>query len=209
MTGTDWDDATPSGGASGTWGSSKLTLTCVSGSAGTCGAEQSDYTQSGEYYDVAIRLRVLSGDNSSNTRMILVVGVDSTHCSSLALFSDGSFETGHTNSSYTYWNVASTISGINNSVRTGGQLWIRSHRSALGIAWYWGVGSGGNLPTQWNLVYSSIEREVAGALSTAQAGMYVSNGRFVGIYGITLSGMDFSFEVLSIVTALPGALGGS
>jgi hypothetical protein len=39
--------------------------------------------------------------------------------------------------------------------------------------------------------------------------MYVSNGRFVGIYGITLSGMDFSFEVLSIVTALPGALGGS
>jgi hypothetical protein len=73
------------------------------------------------------------------------------------------------------------------------------------LEWSWGEGSGGALPLQWNPVYSSIGRQVAGQYGQARDGLAASNGKGIGIYAITLAGVDLDVDVLDIVTSLPGA----
>jgi len=210
MTGSGWSASTPSGGATATWADDKLTLDCDPGSAGSCGATKAAALPSGDASDVAIRLQVISGDNSNQTRVIVAIGQSATDCVQVAFFTDGSIEVGVTvGGSYTYWFVASTIADINNAVRTGGAFWLRVHRAPGVIEFSWGVGVGGTMPTVWHPVYSSIEKEVAGYYNQVVAALLASNGRHLGIYGVTLSGVDLVVAVLAIVTGLPGAFGGA
>lgn len=206
MTGTGWPTSTPSGGATATWADDKLTLDCDPGSAGSCGASKATALPSGRNYRVAIRLQVISGDNSSQTRIILACGQSATDYVQMMFFTDGSIEIGATvGGSYTYWYVANTIAAINNALRTGGKFWICCDRSPGLLTWSWGEGVGGALPSVWNEIYSSTERHVAGQDAQARAAKKASNGRFVAIYGVTLSGVDLVVAVHDIVTGLPGA----
>lgn len=212
MSGTGWATATPSGGALASWLTSpaRLVLNCDPGAAGSCGVYADGYLDSGDYYDVAIRLRILGGDNSNQTRVILSVGQDASNVVNLAFFTDGSIEVGVVvGGSYTYWNVTNTIAALGAGVRAGGQLWFRVHRSPGMLEWSYGIGTSDARPTSWVPVYSHVERMVAGQYAQARAGLTASNGRHVGIYAVTLAGVALSVRVDDIVTGLPGAFGGA
>jgi hypothetical protein len=207
LTGTGWSTVTSTGSAVASWTTSpnRLSLNCDPGSAGSCGVFHATTLPSRDYYDVAVRIQVLSGDGSNQTRWVLTVGKDQTNTANLAFFTNGSVELGTVvGGSYTYWYVASGLLS-NAGLRTGGQLWFRTHRSPGMLEWSWGEGSGGALPLQWNPVYSSIGRQVAGQYGQARDGLAASNGKGIGIYAITLAGVDLDVDVLDIVTSLPGA----
>ena len=53
------------------------------------------------------------------------------------------------------------------------------------------------------------EQFVAGADAVARNGKKAANGLFVGIYAVTLSGVNLDASILAIKTGLPGALGGA
>lgn len=212
MDGVGWQTATATGNATAMWaaGPARLVLTCDVGSAGSCGVYADGYLDSGDYYDVAIRLRILGGDNSNQTRVILSVGQDASNVVNLAFFTDGSIEVGVVvGGSYTYWNVTNTIAALGAGVRAGGQLWFRVHRSPGMLEWSYGIGTSDARPTSWVPVYSHVERMVAGQYAQARAGLTASNGRHVGIYAVTLAGVALSVRVDDIVTGLPGAFGGA
>lgn len=212
MSGTGWSTASATGGASASWatGPNRLLLTCDPGSAGSCGVYADGYLDSGDYFDVAIRLRITGGDNSNQTRVILAVGQDTNTSANLAFFTNGSVEVGVVvGGSYTYWNVTNTIAGLGAAVRAGGQLWFRVHRSPGMLEWSYGIGASDALPTEWYPVYSHVERMVAGQYAQARAGLTASNGRHVGVYALTLSGVALGVRVDDIVTGLPGAFGGA
>jgi hypothetical protein len=107
-----------------------------------------------------------------------------------------------------YWYVASTIAAIDSGVRTGGELWLRFDRMPGLIVWSYGIngGTSGDMPTEWTEVYSSTERHVAGASVAARNGKKASNGTHVGIYAVSLSGVNLDVAVLAIKTGLPGGL---
>ncbi len=212
MSGTGWSTASATGGASASWatGPNRLLLTCDPGSAGSCGVYADGYLDSGDYFDVAIRLRITGGDNSNQTRVILAVGQDTNTSANLAFFTNGSVEVGVVvGGSYTYWNVTNTIADLDAGVRAGGQLWFRVHRSPGMLEWSYGIGASDALPTEWYPVYSHVERMVAGQYAQARAGLTASNGRHVGVYALTLSGVALGVRVDDIVTGLPGAFGGA
>jgi hypothetical protein len=60
----------------------------------------------------------------------------------------------------------------------------------------------------WTEVYGSTERHVAGQDARARNGKKAANGLFVGIYAVTLSGVNLDVAVLAIKTGLPGGFGG-
>ena len=213
LSGSGWSSASATGGAAASWasGPARLVLDCNPGAAGSCGVTHATKLPNGEDYSIAIRVRVDNGDNSNQTRIILACGQSANDCAQMALFTNGSIEVGATvASSYVYWYVASTIAAINSGVRTGGELWLRFDRRVGVIAWSYGINAGtsGDLPTAWTEVYSSTERHVAGADAAARNGKKAANGRFVGIYAVTLSGVNLDVSVLAIKTALAGGFGG-
>ena len=213
MAGSGWSTASATGGAVASWASSpaRLTLDCDPGAAGSCGVTHTTKLPNREEYSIAIRVQVVNGDNSNQTRIILACGQSATDCAQMALFTDGSIEVGATvASSYVYWNVA-THAAIDSTARTGGELWLRFDRRVGVIAWSYGINAGtsGDLPTAWTEVYSSTERHVAGADAAARHGKQAANGLFVGIYGLTLSGVNLDASILAIKTGLPAAFGGA
>ena len=212
LSGSGWSSSSATGGASASWasGPARLVLNCAPGSAGSCGVTHATKLPNRDEYSIAIRVRVDNGDNSSQTRIILACGQSATDCAQMALFTNGSIEVGATvASSYVYWNVA-THAAIDATARTGGELWLRFDRRLGCIAWSYGINAGtsGDTPTKWTEVYSSTERHVAGADATARNGKKAANGLFVGIYAVTLSGVNLDVAVLAIKTGLPGGFGG-
>ena len=208
MSGAGWSSLTATGGATATWatGPARLVLDCVSGAAGFCGVRAANGLPSGDHVTVGMRLRVVTGDTSNQTRVILSLGQDASNNVNLIFFTDGSIECGYTASgSYTYWRIESTIAGIDASVRTGGDLWLRFDRSPLGVVWSWGVGSSGARPTAWHAVFSSIEREVAGYWNTVQPALYACNGSDLVVSALTVSAVALHVEVLAVHAGLPGA----
>ena len=211
MAGTGWSSLTASGGGSASWGSSKLTLDCGAGSASSCGVEYSDYLTSGDYYDIAIRLDVTSGDASSDTRISLVAGQDSANSVNLTLWTNGTLEIGYlVASSYTSYTVAS-VGDIDSTARTGGELWLRISRTPSGVAFLWGINAGttGAVPTKWSLFYDTNYHGAAVSYAGAKAGYLASNGRYVQITALTLAAVNLDVEVLAIRQGLPGAFGGA
>lgn len=209
MTGEDWSTMSPSGGGDASWSGGALLLDCDTAGASSCGVEQSDYLPSGDYFDAAIRVQITGGDGSAQGRILLSDGASADDCAVMMLFPDGSIEVGaFVASSYVYWYVASTIAAIDNAARTGGELWLRIHRAPGLIEWSWGLGVSGALPTVWNPVYSSIQKEVAGYYApTVQNGLRSSNGRYMTVSAFTLSTLALQVSVLDIATGLPGAFG--
>lgn len=208
MSGTGWATATPSGGALASWLTSpaRLVLNCDPGAAGSCGVSLATLLPNRDYYDVAIRFRVLSGDNSDQTRLILACGQSDTNFVQAMFFSDGRVETGAVvEGVYTFWNLSSSL--FDATARGDGESWVRCHRNPSAVAWHWGRGSA--LPTVWRPIYSSVEREVAGQWAQARAGLVASNGPYGGIFGVTLSGVDFDARIDNIAAGLPGAFGGA
>ena len=210
MGGDGWTIDAATGGASATWATSpaRLLLECAPGSAGRCSVSHATKLPSGRDYSVAIRLRVLRGDNSNQTRIALVCGRSANDCVVMMFFTDGSIEIGVvTGGVYTYWYVASTIAAINNALRTGGEFWMNFDRRAGVLTWSWGAndGTSGALPTAWNTVYSSIARQVAGQAAQAYAGFKASNGRFLRLSAETLGALDLGVRVDAVVTGLPSA----
>lgn len=208
MTGSGWSTLTTSGGASASWGSSKLTLDCAAGSAGSCGVEASSYLESGEWWDLAIRLDVLSGDASSSTRINLVAGQDTNNNVTVSLWTNGTLEVGYVSSGSWQSITFGSVSGIDSTARTGGQLWLRIARTPTGLSWWWGVGSGGAMPTQWQYYYSLMEVAAAGYAGRVSAAMTASSGRYVQISALTLFAVDLDVDVLAISRGLSGAFGG-
>ena len=208
LAGNGWASLTATGGATATWatGPARLVLACVSGAAGSCGVRGANLLPSGDAVTVAMRLRVVTGDNSNQTRVVLSLGQDASNNVNLIFFTDGSIECGATVSgSYTYWRIESTIAGIDAGVRTGGNLWLRLDRAPLGVVFSWGVGSSGARPTAWHPVYSTIEREVAGYWSFLQPALYACNGSDLLVSALTLSAMDLNVEVLAVHAGSAGA----
>ena len=201
MSGDGWVSLTTTGGATTTWatGPARLVLECVSGAAGSCGVRGANSLPSGDAVSVAMRLRVVTGDNSNQTRVVLSLGQDASNHVDLIFFTDGSIECGYTVSgSYTYWSIASTIAGIDATARTGGDLWLRLDRSPIGIVWSWGAGTSGARPAAWHPFFSTIQREVAGSWNTVQAALYACNGRDLVVSALTLSAMALHVEVLAL-----------
>lgn len=214
MTGSGWSTASATGGAVATWASSpaRLTLDCDPAAPGSCGVTHTTKLPNREEYSIAIRVQVVNGDNSNQTRIILACGQSANDYAKMALYTDGSIEVGATvGGSYVYWNVA-THAAIGPTARTGGELWLRFDRRAGLVVWSYGIGTGGALPTVWTEVYGSTERHVAGQHAQARDGKKASNGTHVGIYAVTLStlpGLNLDVAVLAIKTGLPGAFGGA
>ena len=207
MSGAGWSSLTATGGATATWatGPARLVLDCVSGAAGFCGVRAANGLPSGDHVTVGMRLRVVTGDNSNQTRVILSLGQDASNNVNLIFFTDGSIECGATVSgSYTYWSIT-TIAGIDATARTGGNLWLRLDRAPLGVLWSWGVGASGARPTAWHPVYSTVEREVAGYWSFLQPALYACNGRDLVVSALTLSAMALNVEVLALHAGSAGA----
>ena len=68
------------------------------------------------------------------------------------------------------------------------------------IVWSYAIGTGGAVPAVWTEVYGSTERHVAGAHTNARNGKKAANGLFVGIYAVTLSGVNLDVSILDIRT---------
>jgi hypothetical protein len=75
LAGTGWSIASATGGAVASWASSpaRLTLDCNPGAAGSCGVTHTTKLPNREEYSIAIRVQVVNGDNSNQTRIILAV----------------------------------------------------------------------------------------------------------------------------------------
>lgn len=213
MAGEGWATATPSGGALAQWlsGPARLRLACDPASAGSCGVEHTTRLAGGDYFDVAIRVRLDAG-SGDQTRLILAAGRSSTDYVHGMLFANRQFETGRVQGgSYFggFWNLADLSADLSGGDLADGLTWFRIHRSPLGVAWYYGRSVTGDLPAVWSLIYSSVEREVAGQFGMAREGVKASNGRFVGIYNMTLSAVPNTATVLAVEWGSPGAFGGA
>ena len=211
MSGTGWATATATGGAAASWATSpaRLLLNCAPGSAGSCGVESTTRLPSTDTYDVAIRVRFDVGDGSGNGRVLFVVGRNSANCLVLTLSAAGELQAGRTiGGTYTNYTILYTA-GIDSSARTGGQLWVRASRSPQGFVWLWGIGAGGQLPTEWVEYWASAPLAGSWGYAYTVAANGLSQGPFVGIYLVTVSAIDVDASVLDLVTGLPGAFGGA
>ena len=192
MAGTGFVALTTSGSATFAWSGGKGTGTCPLGSAASCGVEASSYLPRGEWYDLAIRVDVVTGDASSLTRLVLTAGQSSAANVSTILWTNGTIEWGSYGSGS--FSSLGTTAGPDSGQRTGGELWLRLTRTPTGVAFSWGVGSAGALPTTWTTVGVSSAANVL-----ARAG-----GTYVSIAVLTTSSFAFTADILAIKSSLPG-----
>ncbi len=209
MDGSGFDDLAASGGGDASWASSKLVLNCGAGSASSCGVEATNYLDSGEWWEVAIRLDVVSGDNSTNTRTGFAAGQDDENHVTISLWTNGTLEVGYVSAGVFQSVTFGSVGAIDATARQGGQLWLRTVRTPTGVSWWWGIGSGGAMPTQWHYYYSLAEVAAAGYAARVSAAMTASSGRYLQINALTLAAVDLDIDVLAIKTGLPGAFGGA
>ena len=192
MTGTGWSALATSGSATFVWSGGKGTGTCPLGSAASCGVEASGYLDRGEWYDLAIRVDVVTGDTSAATRLVLTAGQSSAANVSTILWANGTIEWGHYGSgSFT---SLGTTAGPDSGQRTGGQLWLRITRTPTGVAFAWGVGSASVRPTTWTTV----------GVSTAANVLARAGGTYAQIKVLTTSSVAFVADILAITRSLPG-----
>ena len=192
MSGSGWVANTTSGGASATWGSSKLACVCPLGSAASCGSSKAAYLASGEWYDVAARLQVIAGNGSSATRVGLGVGTSASSNVSIDLWTSGTVECGHYDGST--FTALAFPAATSSGERTGGELWLRISRTPTSVAFSWGVGTGGALPTAWNVIHVSTNATV----------LLRSGGKRLELFAHTTGSIQFEVDVLDLHSALPG-----
>jgi hypothetical protein len=149
-----WTAGTATGGASVAQGSSpsRLSFAVPASAAGAQSVTRTDLLPGPSTWDVAVRVQVLTGDGSAQTRVRLVAGVGASDNVTLEIDTDGNAIS---------YRVASasptdigTTTGPTSGQRTGGQLWLRIRGSDAGYRTLWGVGSAGALPTSWTVAQS-------------------------------------------------------
>lgn len=192
MSGTGWSANTPSGSATATWGSSKLACVCPVGSAASCGSSKAAYLASGQWYDLAARIRVIAGDGSSATRVGFAVGPSASSNVSINLWTSGTVECGYFNGA-TYTAFAFPA-GTSSGDRTGGELWLRISRTPTGVAFAWGVGSAGARPTTWTVIH----------VATSAVALLHSGGKRLELFALTTGSLQFETDFLAVEFALPG-----
>lgn len=156
MTGSGWASDTPANGTVMLWASGKLTLTIPEGVAalGACGVAQSDYLPDAASVDLCVRIDFVSGEADTDTRTYIALGNSVTESVYLVAYGGGNYvvaATGVGGAPWTEFTVAS--SGLSNGDRTGGQLWLRLHRSPSAVVAMMGVGADGELPSSWAVLY--------------------------------------------------------
>jgi hypothetical protein len=151
---TAWTEGTATGGASVSQGTSpsRLSFAVPASAAGAQSVTRTDLLPGASQWDVAVRVQVLTGDGSAQTRVRLVAGVGASDNVTLEIDTNGSAISYRVASSSA--TDISTTTGPTSGQRTGGQLWLRIRGSDSGYRTLWGVGSAGALPTSWTVAQS-------------------------------------------------------
>ena len=159
MAGADWTAPTPTGGATATWASSKLTIAVPPSTYGGAAVERSSGVIGADApeWDILVRLDVVDGDNSNATRFAVSVGADDANCVVAQLWTDGTVELGKVvGGAYTGLGYGGAP-GLDAGVRTGAQLWLRLSRRLGGVFASWAVGVGGAVPVSWRTPQRSTD----------------------------------------------------
>ncbi len=198
FSGSGWTILSPSGGALATWaaGPARLSLSVPDGATGGCALERSAYVPESDEWDVCMRVDVLAGDGSADTRTILYVGVDANNLYSLAFWANGTLEAGRVVAGV-YTSVA-MVAGPSSGERTGAQFWLRLSRRVTGVVASWAVGSAGAVPAAWVAV---------GVPDAALASLLASCGTYVRLVHVTLGGVVGGYAVDVLALRLRGLAG--
>lgn len=152
LTGTGWTGAT-SGGATVAWtAGTRVRASVPASTVGYGEFTGSAFVLTKDSWDVAIRIQVVTGDTSAQTRISLAVGKDSSNTVNLGLWGDGTFELGRVEGGS--YGSASWSAGPTAGQRTGGQLWLRLSNVCGVVRAMWGEGSDGNPPSSWTIQYA-------------------------------------------------------
>lgn len=167
MTGGGWVSDTPASGTTMVWGSGKLTLTIPGGAAalGACGVVYANYLPDFAVVDFCARIDFVSGEADSDTRAYIALGNSITESVYLVMYGGGNYVVGATGIGAPWTQLVVASSGLSGGDRTGGQMWIRLHRSPTSVAAMMGVGSGGSMPAAWTTLYIVTN---TGAIRVAQ-----------------------------------------
>jgi hypothetical protein len=162
-----WTAGTATGGASVSQGTSpsRLSFDVPASAAGAQSVTRTDLLPGPAQWDVAIRVKVLTGNNSTMTRVRLVAGVSASDAVTFELDTDGS-AISYRIASASATDI-STTTGPTSGQRTGGELWMRIRGGDSGYRTLWGVGSSGALPTSWT-VAQSRSSDAASAVTWGQ-----------------------------------------
>jgi hypothetical protein len=151
----------------------------------------------GDDYDFAVRCEYSTGNGSNQAALQLSSGTDANNKSVLACYADGTLLWGYVAAGA--FTQLGTVAGPSSGQRTGQQLWLRLTRRAGLVAYAWGVGSAGALPTAWT---------VAGTHATAAA-VSVASGTYRVLQAWCASGATIPSGLLINVRAITyQALGG-
>ncbi len=195
LSGDGWTANSATGSAVASWetGPARLRLTCPLGSAASCAVHQSGYVASPVWGDLAIRVQIITGDTVTTGRIGFTVGQSTNANVSINLWPNGNIEAGYYNAP-TFTSLVVTA-GPDSGQRTGGELWLKIGRTPGSVAFAWGIGSGGALPTTWTTV----------GVSTSNAALLCASGRYVEVFGLTTTSVAVTADVLAIEQGLPGA----
>lgn len=156
FTGSGWTEGTGGAGSSIAWTSgSKVRVSIPPSTTGYGEIINSSFLLTQDSWDIAIRLQVITGDTSSQTRIVVVAGRDASNAVQIGLWGNGNIELGRVEGGS--YSSAGWSAGPDASQRTGGQLWLRLSCSGGLIRAMWGVGSSGNVPTSWTIQYSYVD----------------------------------------------------
>jgi hypothetical protein len=195
MAGAGWSAFGVSGTGSAAWASSKFTVITTGGGAGAGGAEDADYLGDADAWDFAMRVDFVSGDGAAGDVYVAAFIGSGAPNTSVAItgYADGRVRAEYRSGGTT---VIDTVAGPSSGQRTGGQLWYRVRRTPTAVAYSWGVGTAGALPTTWTTI----------AITSVLAAINASAGRHVLLYADDGPGSTaLTVDVLAIRTAVEGA----
>ena len=187
MTGATWTAGAAVGGATAVWSGGALALTTQNGIAGDIETTATAVQPAADHFDVYLRCAVTTGDVAAgaNGSFAFKAGADASNFVQAQIKSNGEVETYAVNAtSYTLLTVSSAT-GITSGQRTGGQLWYRWTRTPTGVAFLWGIGAAGALPTSWTLWRSYPNALTAQATQGTRASLHIIAGTVTGGYVVT------------------------
>lgn len=153
LTGTGWTQGTGGAGTSITWtAGTRARVSIAPSTTGYGEIVNSSFLLAQDSWDIAVRLQVVTGDTSSQTRIVVVAGTDGSNAVQISLWGNGNVELGRVEGGS--YSSAGWSAGPDAGQRTGGQLWLRLSCTGGLIRAMWGIGSSGNPPTSWTIQYS-------------------------------------------------------
>lgn len=207
MTGDGWSSLTATGGATATWAGGALVLDINPAAMGFCGAEIPDLFTSPEDCVLAVRVRVVNGDNSSATRISFNIGSDDENTCNFAFWTNGTAEPAFVNGGSYSALALITVTALTHAVRTGGELWFLITRTHDAVSWKYGINTGasGALPTKWVPIYSTVDHAGLGYAAAARNAVRCAAGTYCVIVGLTMgSGVNLDVEIPALRTGRSG-----